>query len=79
MSNLTRTDHPRKLPHHGAQVKPLIERALKQKLPEAFFRFEEEALASASIAQVGFCCVGERVEDSWWPYRLRMWWSVWGC
>ena len=34
------------------QVKPLIERALKQKLSEAFFSFEGEALASASIAQV---------------------------
>lgn len=33
-------------------MKPLIERALKAKLSDAFFRFEEEALASASIAQV---------------------------
>lgn len=33
-------------------MKPLIERALKAKLSDAFFRFEGEALASASIAQV---------------------------
>jgi hypothetical protein len=52
-----RTNHqPTTIPTHTnthpKQVKPLIEKALKQKLSEAFFRFEEEALASASIAQV---------------------------
>jgi len=35
-----------------AAVRPTIERALGSKLDEAFFSFESEALASASIAQV---------------------------
>ncbi len=35
-----------------AAVRPVIERALGAKLQDAFFRFETEALASASIAQV---------------------------
>jgi len=35
-----------------AAVRPIIERALGAKLDEAFYSFESEALASASIAQV---------------------------